>query len=151
MDTDRVSANIPAMPDSYTPAHVGPPEPSEKSRGVATALASVLGVFGAHRFYLGRPESGALLLLTLGGLGIWWLYDLILVATGSFRDGNGRLVTRWEVEEAASGGALPQHVLEEVDALRAEVAELSERLDFAERLLAQPRGEETATRPIRPS
>ncbi len=139
------------MPDSYSLTHVGPPEPSEKSRGVATALASVLGVFGAHRFYLGRPESGALMLLTLGGLGIWWLYDLILVATGSFRDGNGRLVTRWEVEETASGGSLPQHVLEEVDALRAEVAELSDRLDFAERLLAQPRGEETATRPIRPS
>ena len=28
---------------------------------------------------------------------------------------------------------------QEVDALRAEVAELAERLDFAERLLAQPR------------
>jgi len=151
VDTDRVSANIPAMPNSYTPAHAGPPEPSEKSRGVATALASFLGVFGAHRFYLGRPESGALMLLTFGGLGIWWLYDLILVASGSFRDGNGRLVTRWDVEEAASGGPLPQHVLDEVDALRAEVAELSERLDFTERMLAQPRGEEAAARPIRPS
>jgi TM2 domain-containing membrane protein YozV len=139
------------MPDSYTPAPVGPQEASEKSRGVATALASILGVFGAHRFYLGRPQSGALMLLTLGGLGIWWLYDLILVASGSFRDGNGRLVTRWDVEEAAAVGPLSQQVLEEVDALRAEVAELSERLDFAERLLAQPRGEEAAARPIRPS
>ena len=42
-------------------------------------------------------------------------------------------------------------VLDEVDALRAEVAELSERLDFTERMLAQPRGEEAAARPIRPS
>ena len=37
---------------------------SEKSRGVATALAAILGPFGAHRFYLGRPQSGALMLLT---------------------------------------------------------------------------------------
>jgi TM2 domain-containing membrane protein YozV len=142
---------FPPMSDSYTPARVPPQEPSEKSRGVATALASFLGVFGAHRFYLGRPESGALMLLTLGGLGIWWLYDLILVASGSFRDGNGRLVTRWDVEEAAAGGPIPQQVFEELDALRAEVAELSERLDFAERLLAQPRGDETVTRPVRPA
>jgi TM2 domain-containing membrane protein YozV len=142
---------FPPMSDSYTPARVPSQEPSEKSRGVATALASILGVFGAHRFYLGRPESGALMLLTMGGLGIWWLYDLILVATGSFRDGNGRLVTRWDVEEAPTGGPLPQQVFDELDALRAEVAELSERLDFAERLLAQPRGDETAARPIRPA
>ena len=139
------------MSDTYTPPRIASQEPSEKSRGVATALASMLGVFGAHRFYLGRPESGALMLLTLGGLGIWWLYDLILVATGSFRDGNGRLVTRWDVEDAGSGGPLPAHVFEELDALRAEVAELSERLDFAERLLAQPRGDEAATRPVRPT
>ena len=66
-----------------------PRAPSEKSRGVATALAAILGLFGAHRFYLGKSESGALMLLTLGGLGIWWLYDLILVASGSFRDDEG--------------------------------------------------------------
>jgi hypothetical protein len=124
---------------------------SEKSRGVATALAAILGPFGAHRFYLGRPQSGALMLLTLGGLGIWWLYDLILVASGSFRDGDGHLVTRWDPEQASGGSPIPQEVLEELDALRSEVAELSERLDFAERLLAQPRGELAETRPIRPS
>ena len=151
VDTDLPPANISPMPDSSTLEHVGPQEPSEKSRGVATVLASILGVFGAHRFYLGRPESGALMLLTLGGLGIWWLYDLILVASGSFRDGNGRLVTRWDVEEATAGGQLPHQVLEELDALRAEVAELSERVDFAERLLAKPRGDEPAAHPIRPA
>lgn len=139
------------MANPYTPAHGTSQESSEKSRGVATTLAALLGVFGAHRFYLGRPESGALMVLTLGGLGIWWLYDLILVASGSFRDGNGRLVTRWDVEEAAAGGQLPQQVFDELDALRTEVAELSERLDFAERLLAQPRGDEAATRPNRPA
>ncbi|HEY8259003.1 MAG TPA: TM2 domain-containing protein [Gemmatimonadales bacterium] len=127
--------------------------PSEKSRGVATALAAILGPFGAHRFYLGKPESGALMAVTLGGLGVWWLYDLILVASGSFRDSNGRLVVRWDPEEVdSSGHPDQQHILEELDALRAEMAELTERVDFAERLLAQPRGDETAApRPIRPA
>jgi hypothetical protein len=125
-----------------------PRPPSEKSRGVATALAALLGPFGAHRFYLGKPESGTVMLLTLGGLGVWWLYDLILVASGSFRDNEGRLVTRWDPESAGAGGPVPQEVFEELDALRSEVAELSERLDFAERLLAQPRGEAAGTHPI---
>ncbi len=139
------------MPDSYVTSRSATREPSDKSRGVATALAAILGPFGAHRFYLGRPESGALMLLTVGGLGIWWLYDLILVASGSFRDGEGRLVSRWDPEEAGSSGPLPQQVFDEIDALRAEVAELSERLDFAERLLAQPRADESAVRPSRPA
>ena len=139
------------MPDSYITSRTPAREPSEKSRGVATALAALLGPFGAHRFYLGKPESGALMLVTLGGLGIWWLYDLILVASGSFRDGDGRLVTRWDPEEASPGGQLSHQVFDELDALRAEVAELSERLDFAERLLAQPRGDEPPVRPIPPA
>ena len=114
-----------------------PLDPSDKSRGVATALAVLLGPFGAHRFYVGKTGSGALMAATLGGLGIWWLYDLIVVAAGDFRDAEGRRVSRWdpEVGDAQSTEALAQ----EVDALRAEVAELAERVDFAERLLAAPR------------
>ena len=38
---------------------------------------------------------------------------------------------------------------QEVDALRAEVAELAERLDFAERLLAAPRDPATSVPPRR--
>ena len=115
----------------------GPLDPSGKSRGVATALAALLGPFGAHRFYVGRTGSGALMAVTVGGLGLWWLYDLIVVAAGDFRDAEGRRVSRWdpEVGESRSTDLLVQ----DVDALRAEVAELAERLDFAERLLAQPR------------
>jgi TM2 domain len=114
------------------------PGPSPRSRGVALALAALLGPFGAHRFYVGKPRSGALMCATLGGLGIWYLYDLILVSAGSFRDAEGRLVSRWDPEYVAAAAPLDA-LLEEVDALRAEVAELSERVDFAERLLAQPR------------
>jgi hypothetical protein len=113
--------------------------PSEKSRGVALALAALLGPFGAHRFYAGKTGTGVLMLCTVGGLGLWYLYDLILVAGGSFRDADGRLVSRWDPEDIARPDVLPAEVLEELSALRSEVAELAERIDFAERLLANPR------------
>ena len=66
---------------------------SEKKQVPAAALCLVLGVFGAHRFYVGRTLSGLLMLCTLGGLGLWMLYDLILIATDQFRDADGKLVT----------------------------------------------------------
>jgi hypothetical protein len=114
--------------------------PSEKSRGVTLALAALLGPFGAHRFYVGKTGTGVLMLCTLGGAGLWYLYDLILVSGGSFRDAHGRLVSRWDPEEPSRHPTeLAEEVLDEVSALRSEVAELAERLDFAERLLAQPR------------
>ena len=116
--------------------------PSDKSRGVALALALVLGVFGGHRFYVGKTGTGLLMAATLGGAGLWWLYDVILVASGSFRDVDGRRVSEWD-PEFADEPALPGEVLDEVRALRGEVAELAERLDFAERLLAGPRPQGT--------
>jgi len=116
-------------------------ETSEKSRGVALALVTLLGIFGGHRFYVGKTGTGILQAATLGGAGIWWLYDLILVASGSFRDMNNRLVTRWDPEEASADGTVPSEVLEELDTLRRQVAELAERVDFAERVLASARTE----------
>lgn len=123
------------------------PPPSEKSRGVALALCIPLGFFGAHRFYVGKIGTGLLQLCTLGGLGLWWLYDLILIAAGEFRDEEGRKVSQWDSSQAAAleRGA-PQELLDEIDVLRREVSELSERVDFAERLLADP-----ARRAPRPS
>jgi len=78
------------------------------------------------------------MLCSVGGLGIWYLYDLILVAGGSFRDAEGRLVSRWDPEYTQPDG-ISGEVLEELSALRSEVSELAERLEFAERLLADPR------------
>jgi TM2 domain-containing membrane protein YozV len=126
-------------------------EPSDRSRGVALALASLLGPFGAHRFYVGKTGTGIAMLLTLGGAGIWYLYDLILVAGGSFRDAEGRLVTRWDPEQSSSDSGLRQEVILELDALRSEMAELTERVDFAERLLAKPRPHEGADHSAFPS
>jgi len=113
--------------------------PSEKSRAVALALCIPLGVFGAHRFYVGKIGTGLLQLITLGGMGLWYLYDLITIASGEFRDVDGRRVSLWDPEESnAMGAGVPQELLDEIDTLRHEVAELSERVDFAERLLADP-------------
>jgi hypothetical protein len=126
-----------------------PSGPSSKSRGVALALAALLGPFGAHRFYVGKTGTGVLMLCTLGGAGLWYLYDLILVSGGSFRDADGRLVSRWDPEEPSRHpNELADEVLDELSALRSEVAELAERLDFAERLLAQPRPADNHPIPI---
>jgi hypothetical protein len=113
--------------------------PSDKSRGVALALAFFLGWVGAHRFYVGKIGTGVLQLCTFGGLGVWWLIDLIMVGSGEFRDSEGRRLTSWDPDEARNRSlGVPQELLDEIDALRGEVTDLGERLDFAERLLADP-------------
>ena len=68
---------------------------SNRSRLVALLLCVFLGPFGAHRFYVGKIGTGVLMLVTIGGLGIWALIDLILIATGTLRDKEGRRVYRW--------------------------------------------------------
>jgi len=70
-------------------------EISPKSRLAALLLCFLFGVFGVHRFYVGKIGTGILMLITLGGLGIWALVDLILIVVGSFRDKEGRLVVLW--------------------------------------------------------
>jgi len=157
VDTAATETDIPHMsPTSMSSAGMpsaefpGGERPSARSRGVALALATILGPFGGHRFYVGKTGTGVLMALTLGGAGLWWVYDLILLASGSFRDVNDRLVTRWDVEAAAAEGA-PPDVLDELDLLRQQVAELAERVDFTERLLAGPRAMPAPTHPVRPA
>ena len=58
----------------------------EKSLVVALILSIFFGTLGIDRFYLGKIGTGILKLITLGGLGIWSLIDIILIATGTMRD-----------------------------------------------------------------
>ena len=57
-------------------------------------LCIFLGFLGVHRFYTGHIVIGLIQLFTFGGCGIWWLIDLIMIATGSFTDSNGLLLLK---------------------------------------------------------
>lgn len=50
-----------------------------KRRSVAWGLWLVGGLAGIHRFYLRRFWTGALMLFTMGGAGLWWVVDAFLV------------------------------------------------------------------------
>jgi TM2 domain-containing membrane protein YozV len=63
---------------------------SDKSYVLALALGLLLGSFGADRFYLGHWKLGLAKLVTLGGLGVWALIDVLLIAFRQVRDSHGR-------------------------------------------------------------
>jgi len=44
-------------------------------------MSVVFGSLGVDRFIMGKIGTGLLKLVTFGGFGIWWLVDVILVAT----------------------------------------------------------------------
>ena len=58
-------------------------------------LCLLLGPFGVHRFFVGKVGTGLLQLVTLVGLGIWVLVDLVMIVTGNFRDKEGNKLTEW--------------------------------------------------------
>jgi TM2 domain-containing membrane protein YozV len=58
-----------------------------KSKTTALILAIILP--GVDRIYLGKVVSGVLKLITGGGLGIWWIIDIISIATGKATDSDG--------------------------------------------------------------
>merc|ERR1719420_2356226 len=52
-----------------------------KSQITAYFLSLLVGFLGADLFYLGFPILGAAKLATLGGLGIWWVVDIIRIGS----------------------------------------------------------------------
>lgn len=65
------------------------PVMGEKGFVPTILLCFFLGAFGIHRFYVGKIGTGILMLLTLGGLGIWTLIDFVMIVVGSFKDAQG--------------------------------------------------------------
>ena len=123
------------------------PEVSKRSRGVALALCVVGGWCGLHRFYIGKVKTALAMIPTFGGFGVWWFYDLVLLAAGEFRDADDLPLRRWEVEQSqffkrelsTRAERRVNELEEQMDGLRQQFNELAERVDFAERMLAQQR------------
>ena len=76
------------------------PQVSKRSRAVALGLCVVGGFFGLHRFYVDKPKTAIAMILTMGGIGMWWLYDVVLLLAGEFRDSAELPLRHWGVEEA---------------------------------------------------
>ena len=67
---------------------------SDKKMVTACLLCFFLGGLGIHRFYVGKAGTGILMILTLGGLGIWIIIDLVMILTGGFKDSEGKDLQR---------------------------------------------------------
>lgn len=65
---------------------------SDKSYAVTIILLLFLGCLGIHRFYTGRYITGALMFITFGGFGVWWLVDMVMIATLNFKDAHAMVV-----------------------------------------------------------
>lgn len=78
-------------PATYAPVSASKQLNSGYKSFLATwLLALLLGGFGADHFYLGKNRSGFIKLVTFGGLGIWYLFDLILTLANKRTDSQGR-------------------------------------------------------------
>jgi TM2 domain-containing membrane protein YozV len=67
---------------------------SDKEWVTALLLSLFLGSLGIDRFYLGHSGLGVLKLLTCGGVGVWSLVDVVLIAMNRMTDGEGRPLKR---------------------------------------------------------
>lgn len=78
-------------------------EVSIKSWHITLILCILFGFLGIHRFYVGKAGTAIIMLLTLGGFGIWILVDIVTLILEEFKDeDNKRLVRNAELELVAS-------------------------------------------------
>ena len=87
-----VGAVVPGVSRPEDDAH-------RKSFLAAWLFALLLGYVGADRLYLGKLGTGLLKLITCGGLGIWYLVDVVLLVTGSARDRFGHRLAGYEAHK----------------------------------------------------
>ena len=72
------------------------PQPAKETinnddRWLITLLLCILvGSLGVHRFYTGNILTGVLMLITLGGCGVWTIVDIVMIAGNTYRDSDGK-------------------------------------------------------------
>ena len=52
-------------------------------------LSFFVGIVGGDRFYLGHTASAVGKFFSLGGLGVWWIIDLVLLLSGELKPEGG--------------------------------------------------------------
>lgn len=88
INTDK-KANVKQTNTNNENANAQATKSAGKSWIAALLLCIFLGTLGIHRFYLGYTWQGIVQLLTLGGLGIWTLIDLIRIITRDLQPKSG--------------------------------------------------------------
>ena len=66
---------------------------SNPSKLVLALVCFFLGGLGVHRFVVGKIGTGILMLVTLGGFGIWVLIDFVMILLGKFTNKAGEPIT----------------------------------------------------------
>ncbi|MDN5807861.1 MAG: TM2 domain-containing protein [Brevibacterium sp.] len=84
LDLPPLDSTLPAVPERSSDTTEGG---GNRSFFVTWVLSLALGFLGADRFYTGRFATGGLKLVSLGGLGLWWIVDLVIVMAGGLRYG----------------------------------------------------------------
>jgi len=88
VSTVENSEKVDLVQNNYT--LVSPAAAGEKSQGIALILGVFLGFLAGHKWYLGNPwYINVLFIITAGGLGVWWLIDMIRIITGDYKPHNG--------------------------------------------------------------
>lgn len=93
---------MPGTADQATPWGTAPCDPvvfqranlqaeqCRKSAVVTVLLWLFVGFVGGHRYYLGDTTKGILMTVTIGGIGIWALVDVLFIP-GALRTANARI------------------------------------------------------------
>lgn len=84
-DSDEYNNN-PSSPHKHIPLF------DSLMRVALFVICLVAGLFGVHRFLVGKTKSGFVYLFTAGGFGIGWLVDLYMIYNGKFTDKNGNYI-----------------------------------------------------------